>query len=134
MQYINSMPENDIRKVIRAIVFPESTDEQLAFCENWYNHRNKTWKLFESIKHLFPIKLVNEIRVTDPQSRIDFIKNTSYDLQEVEKFNLEYPVKVIFNKEDEETDPENGQVYKIPTYINAKTNEVLGTFGKLNLE
>lgn len=133
MTYINSMPDNDIRKVIRAIVFPDQTDEQLAFCETWFNARTKSHDLFEKVKHLFPVKLVNEICFTTPESRIDFIKATSYDLEEVEKYNQQYPVRAECYPEDDKVDPENGFVYKTPTFINAKTNEVLGKHGELNL-
>lgn len=133
MLYINSMPENDIRKLIRAIVFPDCTDEQLAFCETWFNARSKSNDDFKKIEHLFPVELVKEIRFTDQKSRIDFIKATSYDLKEVEKYNEQYPVRIECYVEDEKVDPENGTVYKMPTYINAKTNEVLKKISEFNL-
>ena len=132
MKYIKQMPDNDIRKVLRAIVFPDQTDEQLAFVENWFNGRTKSLEALKAIEHLFPHKFISEIRFSTPEGRIEFIKATSYDLEEVQKYNGEYPVRKEFYSEDDVIDPENGFVYRNPTLINAKTGEVLGKVGNLN--
>lgn len=122
MTYINSMPDIDIRRLIRALIWPNYTDEELAFLGNWSDGTSENFYLFKYLEDRFPEHIVKEIKLTTPESRIDFIKNTSYDLEEVKKYEAEiYPIRV---ERKPFTTPQ-GEIFQDAIFYNAKTNELI---------
>lgn len=98
-KYIEQIPNNELKIFFRCLMFPNLTDEELADYRNWFDSINDNHSRLICVYGLFPYEVLSLIKDTDPQSRIDFIKDTSFNKEETDKYTIEYPIKSEFNSE-----------------------------------
>lgn len=94
MKYIDSLSDNEIRKMLRAIYWPDFTDEEFIEAgKSGENFRTKeAHDRFVAVSSIFPQRLVNEIVATSPESREKFVHDTTVDTYFITR-QIPIPVK-----------------------------------------